>query len=71
MIEKRTEDMVHETLESIRGITQDKGHDQELIVSLISSKGHIGNVSLFNMYLVVPRKKIMFIKVLSTTQFIQ
>jgi hypothetical protein len=62
--------MVHETLESRWGITQAKGHDQELIVALMSSKGCLGNVILFHMYLVVPRTKIKFSKVLSTTQFI-
>jgi hypothetical protein len=63
--------MIHETLESGGGITQAKGHDQELIVALMSSKGHLGNVNLFHTYLVVTRMKIKFSKVLSTTQFIQ
>jgi hypothetical protein len=65
------EDMIHETLESGGSITQAKGHDQELIVTLMSSKCSLGNVFLFHTYLVVARTKIKFSKVLSTTQFIQ
>jgi hypothetical protein len=71
MMEKRTEDMIHETLEGGWGITRDKEHDQELIVTLMSSKGSLGNVRFFHMYLVVSRMEIKFSKVLSTTQFIQ
>jgi hypothetical protein len=33
------EDMIHEALEGGGGITQAKGHDQKLIVALMSSKG--------------------------------
>jgi hypothetical protein len=39
MTEKRTEDMVHEALEGEGGVTQAKGHDQKLIVALMSVKG--------------------------------
>jgi hypothetical protein len=46
MTEKGTKDMIHEALEGGRGITQAKGHDQKLIVSLMSAKGHLGNVCL-------------------------
>jgi hypothetical protein len=53
MAEKKTEDMIHEALEGGWGITQAKGHDQKLIVALMSSKGSLGNVYLFHMYLVV------------------
>jgi hypothetical protein len=70
MMEKMTEDMIHETLEGGWGITQAKGHDQELIVTLMSSKGSLGNVYLFHTYLVVARTNINFIKVLSSAQFI-
>jgi hypothetical protein len=38
------EDMIHEALESGGRITQAKGHNQKLIVSLMSSKGSIRNV---------------------------
>jgi hypothetical protein len=71
MTEERMKDMIHETLESGGSITQAKGHDQELIVTLMSSKCSLGNVFLFHMYLVVARMEIKFSKVLSTTQFIQ
>jgi hypothetical protein len=70
-MEKRMEDMIHETLEGGGGIIQDKGHDQELIVTLMSSKGSLGNSYSFHMYLVVAKTKIKFSKVLNTTQFIQ
>jgi hypothetical protein len=53
MVEKRMEDMIHEALEGGGGITQAKGHDQKLIVALMSSKGSLGNICLFHMYLVV------------------
>jgi hypothetical protein len=52
-------------------ITQAKGHDQKLIVALMSSKCSLRNVCLFHTDLVVSRKKIKFSKELSVTQFIQ
>jgi hypothetical protein len=63
--------MVHEALESGGGITQTKGHDQKLIVALMSVKGCLGNVGLFHTYLVIAREKIKFGKELGATQFIQ
>jgi hypothetical protein len=71
MTEKMTEDMIHEALEGGGGITQAKGHDQKLIVTLMSSKGSLGNVCLFHTYLMVAQMKIKFSKELGTTQFIQ
>jgi hypothetical protein len=71
MMEKGTEDMIHEALEGGGGITQAKGHDHKLIVALMSSKGHLGNVFLFHTYLMISRAKIKFSKELGTTQFIQ
>jgi hypothetical protein len=67
MMEKRMEDMIHEALESGGSITQAKGHDQELIVALMSLKCSLRNVCLFHMYLVVARMKIKFSKELGTT----
>jgi hypothetical protein len=64
------EDMIHEALEGGGGITQAKGHDQKLIVALMRSKDHFGNVFLFHTYLVVARTKMKFSKELGTTQFI-
>jgi hypothetical protein len=64
-------DMIHEALEGGGGITQAKGHDQKLIVALMSSKGSLGNVCLFHTYLVVARTKIQFSEELGATQFIQ
>jgi hypothetical protein len=71
MMEKSTEDMIHESLESGGRITQAKGHDQKIIVALMSSKCSLRNVCLVHMYLLVARMKIKFSKELSTTQFIQ
>jgi hypothetical protein len=71
MMEKREKDMIHEALEGGGGITQAKGHDQELIVTLMNSKGSLGDVNVLNTYLVVARTKIKFSEVLSTTQLIQ
>jgi hypothetical protein len=71
MMEKRTKDMIYETLESGGSITQDKGHAQKLIVALMSSKCNLRNVCLIHAYLVVARTKIKFSKELGTTQFIQ
>ena len=62
--------MIHEALEGGGGITQAKGHDQELIATLTSSKGSIRNVFFFHMDLVVSKKYINFNKVLNTDQFI-
>jgi hypothetical protein len=70
MEEKRMEDMIHEVLEGGGGITQAKGHDQKLIVALMSSKGSLGNVYLFHTYLDVARTKIHFSEELGSTQFI-
>ena len=55
MAEKRTKYMIHEALEGGGGITQAKGHDQKLIVALMSLKVHLGNVCLFHTYLVIAR----------------
>jgi hypothetical protein len=71
MMKERVKDMIHEILESGGSFTQAKGHDQELIVTLMSSKGSLGNVFLFHMYLVVARMEIRFSKVTNTTQLIQ
>jgi hypothetical protein len=71
MMEKGMEDMIHEALKGGGGITQAKGHDQKLIVALMSSKGRLGNVCLFHTYLVIARAKIKFSKELGATQFIQ
>ena len=53
MTEKRTEDMIHEALEGGGGITQAKGHDQKLIVTLMSYKGILSSFFLFHTDLVV------------------
>jgi hypothetical protein len=71
MMEKRTKDMIHEALEGGGGITQAKGHDQKLIVTLMSANDSLGYVSFLHTYLVVVRTQIKFSKVLSTTQLIQ
>jgi hypothetical protein len=39
--------MIHEALEGGGGITQAKGHDQKLIVALMSSKGSLGMSTYF------------------------
>jgi hypothetical protein len=71
MAEKGMKDMIHEALEGGGEITQAKGHDQKILVALISAKGHLGNVCLFHTYLVIARAKIKFSKELGATQFIQ
>jgi hypothetical protein len=71
MTEKRAKDMIHEALEGGGGITQAKGHDQKLIVALMSSKGSLRNVCLFHTDLVVATMKTKFSKELGATQFIQ
>jgi len=63
--------MIHEDLEGGGGITQAKGHEKKLIVALMSSKGSLGDIYLFHMYLVVARTKIHFSEELGATQFIQ
>jgi hypothetical protein len=71
MTKKRTKDMIHEDLEGRGSITQAKGHDQELIVTLMSLKVSLGDVSVLHTYLVVARTQIKFSETLSTTQLIQ
>jgi hypothetical protein len=63
--------MIHEALEGGGGVTQAKGHEQKLIVTLMSLKGHIGDVGLFHTYLVIAQARIKFGKELGATQFIQ
>ena len=63
--------MIREYLEGGGGITQAKGHDQELIVTLMISKGLRGDVIFLHTYLVVARTHIKFSEVSSTTQLIQ
>jgi hypothetical protein len=60
MTKKRMEDMIHEDFEGEGGITQAKGHDQKIIVALMSSKGSIRKVCLFHTYQVVSRMNIKF-----------
>jgi hypothetical protein len=60
VIEERMKDMIHETLKSRGGITENKGHDQELIVALMSVKCHLGDVFLFHTYLVIARMEVKF-----------
>jgi hypothetical protein len=71
MTEKRMKDMIDEALESGGSIAQAKGHEQKLIVALMSSKCSLRNVCLFHTDLVVARIKIKFSKELGATQFIQ
>jgi hypothetical protein len=71
MTEKGMEDMIHEALDGGGGITQAKGHEKKLIVTLMSVKGCLWNVCLFHTYLVIARAKIKFSKELDATQFIQ
>jgi len=71
MTKKREKYMIHEALEGGGGITQAKGHDQKIIVTLISYKGNLRNVYLFHMDMVVARIKIKFSKELGATQLIQ
>jgi hypothetical protein len=63
--------MIPETLKSGGRIIEAKWHNEELIVTFMSSKCSLGNVFFFHMNLVVSRTKINFGKILSTTQFIQ
>jgi hypothetical protein len=71
MTKKRMEDMIHEALEGGRGITEAKGHDQKIIVTLMILKGSLRYVSFLHTYLVVAKTNIKFSEVLSTTQLIQ
>ena len=47
MTEKRAEDMVHEALKGVGGVTQTKGHEQKLVVALMSVKGRLGKSDSF------------------------
>ena len=70
-MEKMAEDMVHEALEGGGGVTQAKGHDQKLIVALMSEKGCLGNDGLFHTYMVIAQVKINCNKELGATQFVE
>jgi hypothetical protein len=52
-MEEKTKDMIHKALKSGGGITETKGHDQELIVALLSVKCSLEDFFLFHMHLVV------------------
>jgi hypothetical protein len=57
-MEERKKNMIHETLKSRGGIREIKGHDQEIIVALMSVKFYLGDVFLFHTYLVVDFGKV-------------
>jgi hypothetical protein len=42
--EERLENIIHESLESGGGVGEAKGHHKELIMSLVSPKGHFSNI---------------------------
>jgi len=63
--------MIHEALEGGGVITQAKGHDQKLIVALMSSKCSLRKVCFVHTYLMVAKTKIKFSKELGATQFTQ
>jgi hypothetical protein len=65
--EERMKDVIHDNFKSGGRITKTKGHDQELIVALMSAKCHIGDVFIFHMYPVVAITKFKFGKVLNPT----
>jgi hypothetical protein len=62
--------MIHETLKIGGSIKETKGHDQELVVALMSVKFCLGDVFLFHTYLVVVRTEVEFGEVLSPIEFI-
>jgi hypothetical protein len=59
--------MIHEALECGGGITQAKGHDQKLIVTLMSVKGSLGYVIFLHTHMVVSKTQIKFSEELRTT----
>jgi hypothetical protein len=67
MTEESTKDMIHETLKSGGIITEVEGHNQELIVTLMSSECNLENAFFFHTNLVISRANIKFGKILSTT----
>ena len=52
------EQVIHEALKSGWGIKKTKWHDQEFIMSFMSSKSSIRNVYFFHVYLVIAQAKI-------------
>jgi hypothetical protein len=54
-MEERTKDMIHENLKSGGGITNTKGHDQELVLTLMNVKCSLGDIFLFHTYLVAAK----------------
>jgi hypothetical protein len=63
MMEKRTEDMIHETLKSGGRIIEVEWHNKELIVTLMIYECSLGNVFFFHTNMVVARVEInVFLK---------
>ncbi|MEE6465807.1 hypothetical protein FKM82_006707 [Ascaphus truei] len=60
--EKIPEYLVHEVLEDGRGITEFKGHDEILVVTLTSIEGRLPFIALANPYQVVGPLEIQFSK---------
>ena len=56
--------MIHEDLEGRGGITHAKGHDQELIVTLMSLKCCLRDARILHRYLVVAKMQIKFIELI-------
>jgi hypothetical protein len=67
MTEEREKYMIDETFKSGGIITEAEWHNQELIVTLMSSKCSLGNVLFFHTNLVMARAEIKFSKIMSTT----
>jgi hypothetical protein len=67
IMEERMKDMIHESLKSGGSITKAEWHNQEIMVTLMSSKCSRWNVLFFHMNLVVARVDIKFGKIPSTT----
>jgi hypothetical protein len=58
LLQMRLEDIIHQAIERRWGISQPKRHDRKLIVPKPSPKSHLGNITIFDLNLVIPRPQI-------------
>ena len=69
--EKWLENQIHHRLKRGWSIAEPKGHDSELIVSVVSSKSSLRDICRMHSYLMVSLQKVKFRKALCSSQFIK
>ena len=62
---------IHQCPKCGRSISEEKGHDQKIIVAIMCGEIHFRDIILMNLNLVIPRTKIQLGEKMSTMELIQ